>query len=333
MDRPAVSVVLPCHNGAATLDEAVASIRNQTFEDWELVLVDDGSDDGTPVLCREAAADDPRIRVLSPGRVGIVEALRLGCTEARGAFLARMDADDVARPERLARQRELMNSDPAMALCGTQVRMVGDNIGVGRRRYAAWINALVTPEDMAREMFVECPVPHPTFFMRRDVYDAIGGYEGWHWPEDYDLVLRFHQAGYRIGKAPEVLLDWREGSRRLSMNDPRYAERAFREIKRHFLFASYLAEGRPLYQWGAGEVGKRWLREWGDRGPVAVVDINPRKIGRRIHHTDVIAPEALPRAGACFVVIMVGAPGARKEIREWLAPRGYVETKDYLFVA
>ena len=98
-------------------------------------------------------------------------------------------------------------------------------------------------------------------------------------------------------------------------------------------FEGPLRGGRPFYQWGAGEVGKRWLREWQERKPEAVVDINPRKIGRRIHDAPVIAPEDLPPPGETFVVVAVGAPGARTDIRDWLTPRGYEETRDFLFLA
>jgi FlaA1/EpsC-like NDP-sugar epimerase len=117
------------------------------------------------------------------------------------------------------------------------------------------------------------------------------------------------------------------------MNDPRYDEGAFRALKRHYLGHFPARAGRPLYQWGAGEVGKRWLREWGESAPVGVVDINPRKIGRTIHGVRVIAPEELPSPAACFVVVMVGTPGARDEIRGRLQPRGFRECEDYLFLA
>ncbi|HPO14472.1 MAG TPA: glycosyltransferase family 2 protein [Candidatus Hydrogenedentes bacterium] len=333
MASPIVSVILPFFNAEATLAKAILSIRQQTLPDWELIAFDDGSIDASRTIAERFAREDSRIRVLGERHVGIVEALRRGCDAAHSPYLARMDADDIAAPERLEKQLALLESDPEMAVCGTLVRIVGEMMGSGRRRYEKWINSLFNPEDIVRELFVECPLPHPTFFIRRSAYDHIGGYQGQDWPEDHDLLMRIWLAGYQIGKVPEILLDWTDASTRLSMSDPRYSEAAFRAIKRYYLFESYL-KNRPIFhQWGAGEVGKRWLREWNDRRPFAVVDIHPRKIGRKIHGCRIIPPDHLPPPGSTFIVIAVGSPGAREDIRAWLNPKGYIETKDYLFLA
>lgn len=296
-------------------------------------MFDDGSTDGTLAVAQAYGLRDPRVRVIESGHVGIVEGLRRGCAAARGPFLARMDGDDVAHEFRLERQLGFMASHPGVALCGTLVRSFGEGLGPGRRRYEDWVNGLTRHEDLVRELFVECPIPHPTFVMRRDAYDAVGGYEDRGWAEDYDLVMRFHLGGYGFGKVEEVLLDWRHSGGRLSVVDGRYAPERFRALKRHYLSKTYLDGRSAFFQWGAGEVGKCWLREWEALKPVAVVDVNPRKIGRSIHGTPVIAAEELPGPGEAFVVVAVGAPGAREEIRDWFESRGYAELEDFLFLA
>ena len=169
--------------------------------------------------------------------------------------------------------------------------------------------------------------------LRRSDFAEVAGYQDHGWPEDYDLVMRLFLNEKRFGKIPEPLLQWRESPERLSRVDQRYSPEQFRALKRHYLLASYLKGRDTFYQWGAGEVGKAWLREWGGRNPVAVVDINPRKIGHAIHGVKVIPPEELPAPGKVFIVVAVGAPGARAEIRAWFGPRNYRELKDYLFLA
>ncbi len=328
-----VSVLMPVYNAADTVEAAVDSIQRQDFAAWELVAVDDGSTDDSRGILMELARKDTRIRVVPMDHGGIVAALREAARQSRGAYFARMDADDVARPERLRLQLACFAADPGLGVCGGKVRMMGDSIGSGRRRYEDWVNSLVSHEAIVREIFVECPLPHPTFMIARDWYARSGGYRECPWPEDYDLVMRFWLAGARFAKPEPVILDWRDHPARLSMNDPRYGEAAFRSLKRHYLALLPARAGRPLYQWGAGEVGKRWLREWGSGAPVAVVDINPRKIGRTIHGVRVIAREELPAPAGAFVVVMVGTPGAREEIRDMLRPRGFRECPDYLFLA
>ena len=333
MPTPAISVLLPCYNAQATLADALESIRSQTFEDWELIVVDDGSTDDSLAIARGLAREDGRVRVHATPHGGIVKALVAASAEARAPFLARMDADDLAHAERLAKQMQCMADDARIGICGTQVRMTGGPIGYGRRRYERWINALVAHEDMMRGLFVECPIPHPTFLLRREAFDQVGGYQDRGWAEDYDLCMRLFGAGVRFGKVAEPLLDWTESPARLSMTSPRYSPERFRALKRHYLFRTYLRGHDRFYQWGAGEVGKRWLREWPERRPEAVVDIHPRKIGRTIHGTPVIAPDDLPGPGHGYVVVAVGAANARDDIRAKMRPRGYRELEHYVFLA
>jgi glycosyltransferase involved in cell wall biosynthesis len=330
---PLISVILPVFNGAPYLEEALRSILRQTEGDWELIAVDDGSTDDTPEILKTLTEQDKRIRLIQRDHEGIVAALCLACSEAKGNLLARMDADDIAEPTRFAEQADLLRQEPEVQLCSTRVQTIGSDSGTGWKRYERWINARCHHDDIVRELFVECPLPHPGFMMRRLFYEKIGGYRDRGWPEDYDLVMRAWQGGARFAKPDPILLRWREHPERLSKNDPRYTPKAFRQLKRHFLSHSYLKRRTvPFIQWGAGEVGKRWLREW-PTPPQAVVDIHPRKVGRIIHGVRVIPREALPAPGQAFVVIAVGARGARSDIRHYLGRKGYEELRHYLFIA
>lgn len=332
MAEPLVSVVLPVYNAARTLPEAIESILPQTADDFELIAVDDGSTDNSLAILERYARDDARVCVTGRPHEGIVSALCAGCGQARGTFVARMDADDIAEPTRLERQLQAFEGDPNLALCGTQVAMVG-SVGEGRSRYADWLNNLTTHEAIYRERFIECGIAHPAFMMRRACYEQVGGYRDAPWAEDYDLFLRIAEAGGRFTNVDAPLMRWRESTERLSMNDPRYSLDAFRACKIHYLQRSVLADGVEFYQWGAGQVGKAWLRAWDGPGPVAVVDVNPRKIGKTIHDTPVIRPDELPPSGTALTLVAVGAPGAREDIRQWFDARGYDEERDFLFVA
>lgn len=328
-----LSIVMPCWNSEETVGECIESILAQTYADWELIAVNDGSSDGTLDVLESYAVRDDRVRVLDLKHVGIVEAPTQGMKLAQGQFLCRMDSDDVAHPQRLEMQRDFLLSNPDIALCGCRVRHIGIPAASGRLRYLEWINGIRTPEDVWRELFVECTIPHPGSMMLREAFDAVGGYQDFGWPEDYDLIMRFAEAGYAMANVDAELLDWRHSEGRISMNDARYSLESFRRLKRHYLHTMYLDKKEAFHQWGAGDVGKLWLREWGDSAPVAVVDIDPRKIGKVIHGALVIEPDDLPGPGDGFTLVAVGAPGARDEIRGWFFERGYQECVDYLFIA
>jgi GT2 family glycosyltransferase len=362
-----ISILMPARDAAATIGEALASIAAQTYPHWELIVVDDGSQDETPVILAAWSARETRLRVLRhPEGKGIVAALNTALAAARGPVIARMDADDVALPARLERQVASLrlqapgarrqageaagrpaSSEPGawslapgaapIGAVGCQVRYFPETaVGAGARRYEAWLNSLITPEEHARDIFVECPLAHPTLMLRREALEAAGGYRACGWPEDYDLLLRLWQRGYGLAKVPEVLLLWRESEARASRVHPDYRPEAFRRCKIHYLRQTYLAGGRPALVWGAGRVGKLLARELIAAGtPLeGFVELDPRKIGQSIYGAPVLSlPDALARRGAPFGLAAVGQAGAREEIRATLRAADWIEGQDFCCVA
>ncbi|MGK7313357.1 MAG: glycosyltransferase [Candidatus Longimicrobiales bacterium M2_2A_002] len=345
---PRVSILMPCRDAAEHIDAAIASIRGQTFADFEVVAVDDGSTDGTFDRLCDWAGRDGRVRPLQGHGRGLVPSLATALATAQGEIVARMDADDIAAPTRLQKQVALLDDDPRIAACGTGVIYFPETaVRDGARRYETWINGLVTHDEIARGIFVECPIPHPTLMIRRHVLLAVGGYRELGWPEDYDLVLRVWAAGYRLGKVPEVLLRWREYPERASRTDARYGDVEFRRIKIFFLQHTLLAPDRHAVVWGAGPIGKTLARELADAGTriAAFVDVDPNKIGQEIHGAPVIRPaevgelvERYEPPGADgpthpLVLGAVGQEGAREEIRAECRRQGLTELADFVMVA
>lgn len=334
-DAPRVSVLMPCRNAQDTLDEALDSLAAQTFLDLEIVAVDDGSTDRTGALLDARAARDPRLRVLHTPPAGIVAALNRAVAVARGSLLARMDADDVALPGRLAAQVAWLDARPDTAACGTQVRYVPRAmLRDGARRYERWINGVVGEDTIARDLFVECPLPHPTLIVRREAVLAVGGYRERGWPEDYDLVLRLAAEGHGLGKVPEVLLHWRERPERLSRVSPMYSADAFQRCKAHFL-GPLRVRGRAVVVWGAGPVGKAMARVLRAEGHevAAFVDLDARKVGQTIHGAPVVGPHEVNTYRGCYAVAAVGQEGAREEIRATLRGLGWTEVDEFCAVA
>ena len=336
---PSISVVLPAYNAAATLFRAVDSIRAQTFRDWELIVVDDGSTDGTGEWLDSIARTEPRLRVLRRPHAGIVAALNAGLAAARGEFIARMDADDVSHPERLDEQSALFARRPELGLAGTLVEFGGcRERAAGYALHVDWLNRLVEPGEIALNRFVESPFAHPSVMFRRGLVEQWGGYREGGFPEDYELWLRWLDAGVETAKAPRVLLTWNDPPGRLSRNDPRYDADAFYRCKAFYLarwLKAHVPTGRRLLVWGAGRPTRKraeYLAAHGVRID-GYVDVDPRKTGRSLGGRPVMATEELPAPEAVFVLGCVAVRGARELIRNHLCGRGFREGRDFMMTA
>ncbi len=330
-------MLLPVRDALPWLGECLDSLAGQTLKAHEVVAVDDGSSDGSGEQLLARARRDARVRVLRTPPRGLSAALRLALAEARAAVVARMDADDVARPDRLARQLERLEHDAAVDVLGCRVEAIagpGQTPGAGMRGYVEWTNGVLDHEAFARERFVESPLVHPSMAMRATDLRRVGGWRDGEGPEDYELWLRAFDAGLRFAKLDEVLLSWRDWPGRLTRSDPRYAPERFLATKLDALLRGPLA-GRGAVVWGAGPIGKSWGRALRARGvPLrAFVEVNPRKLGGRLYEVPVVGVgEAGSFAGALHLAA-VGQPGARARIREEAARRGLRDGRDLIAVA
>jgi len=336
---PRISVVMPVWNAQNTLDTAVRSIQEQTEHDWELIAVDDGSTDETPRLLAAFAREDARVRFLRTPHRGIVAALNSGMAVARATLIARMDADDRSLPDRLRCQADFLNAHPDIGLVGCRARFGGDSkTAAGLALYVEWNNSLCTPEAITSNRFIESPLVHPSVVFRRELIERFGAYRDGDFPEDYELWLRWIEAGVRMAKLPETLLVWNDPPARLTRSDARYAPRNLFACKAPFL-ARWLECNNPHHPevvvWGAGRETRKRAEALTHHGVriTAYVDIDPRKIGNVISGRPVLSPDDLPRPDACFLVSCVGSRGARDDIRERLTRRGWIEGRNMIMAA
>ena len=329
-----MSVLLPVRDEGPFLHDALASLSAQTFADFEVIVVDDGSIDDSAEIATAHALSDARFRVLRLEPSGIVAALDRGLDEAEGTFVARMDGDDVALPNRLELQLEALREDELDA-CGGGIEYFPDEVvRDGARRYENWINTLVTVESARRDVFVECPLPHPTILVRRRALDQVGGYRSCDWPEDYDFVLRLWLRGARFRNVGETVLRWREHPQRASRIDRVYSLEAFVRCKVHYLRAG-LVDGRDVVVWGAGPVGKAFARELGRQGSrvAAFVDVDPRKIGHVVGGALVVPVEEARRYGDAFAIGAVAGSEGRARVRDLVSAQGRRDGVDFVAVA
>lgn len=324
---PKVSVVMPVGGACPWLDEAVTSVLAQTLVDLELLAI---VKPGHPELARRLEAiDDPRLRVVAGVEPDLVLRLNEGLAAARAPLIARMDADDVADPRRLALQVAWLRNHPDHALAGS---FVTSNVA---SESIAWTNSFATPAEVARSRYIDGPIVHPTWCGRRGLFQAYGGYRVGPFPEDYELLLRWLAAGERLAKVPEPLLFWRRHEHSVTRTSPRCSDDAHARLKAAFLARDPALGGRPLGIVNAGRHGRDLARHLLAEGlPLELFfDLDPRKIGRRVRDRYPVLPHgALAEHPGLFVLVAKGGLADRATIRGMLDGLGREEGGDYLFV-
>jgi hypothetical protein len=249
-----------------------------------------------------------------------------------------MDADDESHPERLAKQLALLDHRPDIDLASCLVEFGGDRATrAGYALHVDWINSLLEPGAIALNRFVESPLAHPSVMFRRHVAEKYGDYRAGDFPEDYELWLRWLDAGVRMAKVPQVLLRWNDRPERLSRTDTRYDPERFYRVK-----AAWIARelrratgGRRIWIWGAGRPTRKRAAYLDPYGVTVCgyIDVDTKKISGRIAGRPVVGPHQLPSSEEAFVLGYVSSRGARQLIRDALTRRGHVEGKDFLMCA
>ena len=330
---PQVSVILPAFNAERTIARAVESMLAQTLTDIEVIVVDDGSTDGTRQQL--TTIDDDRLNVIDADHAGVAAASNRAFQHATSQFIARMDADDYSYPTRLQRQIDWLNEN-RQDVVGCQVQIVHrDGFSVASlQRYERWINLeTLSANQIMALRFVELPLVNPTICARRKYFEH--GYRDDHLPEDYNLMLQAAEAGMTFGKVDDVLFDWTDSSGRLTRNDSRYSNEAFMECRRTNLMAGPLAGVGIVDVWGAGRTGKSWIR-WLQSQQISVrriLDVDPKKIGHHIHGSPVIDCEAMLQSDGVPLIVAVGTDRIRQRIWDHVDLRGHVPGVDTWFVA
>ena len=333
MVRPRVSILMPFRNTAEFLPECLASIRAQTATDWELLAVDDGSADASrDIVCREAQKDS-RIRILSNPGSGIIPALREAYRVSRGAYITRMDSDDMMPPERLEHMSaRLFDAGTGHIAIGAVRYFSHRGISDGYARYEAWLNRLTRLGDNFREIYKECAIPSPCWMVFREDLDRCGAFGPDRYPEDYDLAFRFYQNRMVCLPEERILLHWRDYDSRTSRTSEHYAQNYFLDIKAHYFLRIDRDPERELVIWGAGYKGKFLARYLRDAGiPFRWICDNPAKIGKRIYGLLLEPFPNLDRMNRPQSLITVANRESQAAISAWLSARGYRQGSDSFF--
>jgi glycosyltransferase involved in cell wall biosynthesis len=317
---PRLSVLLPVRDAGPWLAPSLASLWRQSFRDFEVVAVDDGSTDGSGGILDRAAAGESRLRVFHTGPRGLPAALNHALVQACGDVVARHDADDLSHRDRFTVQIAALARAPEVDVVGTRLRLFpAARTGAGMRRWSAWHNALLRHEDMEREALIDSVLAHGTAMIRRSALESVGGWQERGWAEDMDLWLRLLARGHRFAKIDRTLYAWRQHPGSATRRDPRY-RRARMDALRLEALADRIGHRLPLTVIGVGGSLERWTTLLHDHG----WNVTPIARARPDRDAGALTPP---------LILVFGAAPARARWRNALIRAGRMEGRQFVFVA
>ncbi|WP_298533522.1 glycosyltransferase family 2 protein [uncultured Algibacter sp.] len=333
MQNPLVSILIPFKNTELYLAECIKSILNQTYLNWELIMVDDNSSDQSYNIVNAFAEKDERILILKNLGNGIIDALQLAFKHSKGNLITRMDSDDIMRKNKIEvlAKNLIVNGKSHVAL-GLVNYFSKDGIKAGYKSYETWLNTLTKNGANYTEIYKECVIPSPCWMIHREDLIACDAFNPSRYPEDYDLAFRFYKQDYKCIPCETVLHDWRDYITRASRTHVHYAENHFIDIKLHYFLKLDYNPDRKLVVWGAGRKGKKVAKLLSEKKvDFEWVCDNPKKIGKDIYGT-VLKPfsflEEVPHTQS---IITVANKDEQKTILKYMNRLKRKPIEDYVF--
>ncbi|MFM9027447.1 MAG: glycosyltransferase family 2 protein [Bacteroidota bacterium] len=332
METPTVSVVLPFVAERNWLSQAIDSMLQQTFQDFELLLINNGNDPESMNTAETYSKTDKRITIIRESKTGIAHALNAGVTASKGSFIARMDADDISTPNRLYELVTLLEKNPQTGVVSSRVELFpSTETNQGFQRHVDWLNGIIDARQHLLQSFIDSPVAHPSVMMRSEIFKNHGNYNTGPIPEDYELWLRWMNKGVEFVKSEKVLLKWRDHPGRLTRSHGNYSESAFRETKASYLvdwITKNIEPDRKIIVCGSSPNIRSKIRLLESKGlnVAAVTDIKQHASNQRLF----IPVDQLKNHKDAFILNLIARHDVRKSIRCFLSDIGRVEGLDFL---
>jgi glycosyltransferase involved in cell wall biosynthesis len=251
-----ISILIPAKDAGPYLNTCIDSILNQSYPNWELIVINDSSSDNTWSILNHYQNHNEQIKVYENNGSGIIAALQTAYLHSNGSFIHRMDADDVMPVNKL---ELLMNSWEKGCLSTGMVQYFSDEwlVGLGFQNYEKWINNLMISENLWEDVYMECPIPSPAWLIERSDFERIGGFESSLLPEDYDFCFRAYANKIKINTVKEVIHLWRDSQNRTSRKVPIYFPIAYYPLKVYYFLKIDRDFSKKMVLWGAGKKGKK----------------------------------------------------------------------------
>lgn len=331
--QPLISILTPFKNTESYLAECLDSILKQTYKNWELLIIDDGSTDNSYNIVAKYAQLDNRIKLFKNTGNGIIEALRLAFKNSKGNYITRMDSDDVMHKQKLDVMLTSLQTHGKKHVAVGQVKYFSkEGISNGYKRYEQWLNTLTATASNYSEIYKECSIPSPCWMLHKEDVIACDAFNPNRYPEDYDLTFRFYKHGFKCIPCNKVLHYWRDYSTRTSRTHEHYAQNYFLHIKYHYFMALDYDALRPLTVWGAGFKGKTIAKLLAENNiEFTWLCDNPKKIGKHIYNQELKHFDVLKHIKNPQSIITVANEKEQKLILKYLEGLNRKPMVDYFF--
>lgn len=315
-----ISIIMPVKNAENWINETIDSIENQSFQNWELIAIDDHSNDNSYQTLITRSESNTQIKVFKNLESGIIPALQLGLSKAEGKFITRMDADDLIPEKRLGLMiNEIENSSPRTIITGLVSYFGNQKISPGYLKYQHWINEINLQNRQWINIYRECVIASPNWLISTKELKSIGGFDDLSYPEDYHLVFKWYKNKFHIKTIPQVTLRWREHPDRTSRNSSHYDQKHFFELK--------------INQFLNGDWNKNKVILWGKnpKARLTAAIFDQQMVDYEwMEPKDVQNISFLPH---CQILVAVFPPDhERKRLEIFLQKEGRIEGKDWWYL-
>lgn len=320
---------MPAKNAGRFIASCIETIVNQTFLNWELIVVNDHSTDNTFKIASNYSANDKRIKIVENKGIGIIDALQTGFSYASGDFITRMDADDLMTEDKLQTMHDQLKQNGEGYIATGAVHYFSEtSLGEGYKKYANWLNELTAKGNNFTEIYKECVIPSPCWMIHRKDFIKCDGFNSPIYPEDYDLTFRFYKNKLKVIPSTKILHHWRDYSTRTSRTDDNYSDNTFLPLKCSYFLKLDYQPTKELYLWGAGKKGKEIAKilienkidfKW--------ICNNPNKIGKEIYGQK-LAPVDYSNSLSNSQIIVAFAEG-RVKVIDYFIKLQKIKNEDY----
>lgn len=319
-----ISIVMPFKNAALWMAESLQTLRLQTYSRWELIAVDDGSTDESRTIVERFAEADDRVSVLTNRGIGIIPALQTGAARVKGAFLSRMDADDLMPPRKLEVLLGAAIENPGALVTGRVKYFSDTEVSAGYLNYEQWLNSCLLNNDFERFMYRECTVASPNWLLPVTVFHEIHVFEELRYPEDYHFILRLYAAGVPFAGVNEITHLWREHPDRTSRNSEHYEQRSFFNLKIDFWCDVERDSNRQTVIIGAGKKANYTVEVFKDRqlpfrrfGLFETPDIEPVERLKSIPKPQILVAVWPNEKERSNIITFLGEQGLKESVDFW----------------